>query len=78
VSDVSYALSADQMAAHHAGKKTTAALRTAVLEFVERTNLRHHLDDVDFSWEIARNFETNFLLAHGRLCPNLHSFLQCF
>ena len=36
-----------------------------------------NLDDVDFGRQVARNFETNFLLADGRLGPNLHdSFLQ--
>ncbi|CFX32380.1 protein of unknown function [Candidatus Filomicrobium marinum] len=30
------------------------------------------LDNVDLSWEIARNFETNFLLANLRFIPNLH------
>ena len=44
----------------------------------EIRELEHiNLDDVDFSWQVARNFETDFLLAHGRLGPNLHdSFLQ--
>ena len=30
------------------------------------------LDEVDFGREIARDLEANFLLAHGRLRPNLH------
>ena len=30
------------------------------------------LDQVDFGREIARDLEANFLLAHGRLRPNLH------
>ena len=36
-----------------------------------------NLDDVDFGRQVARNFETNFLLANGWLGPNLHdSFLH--
>lgn len=34
-----------------------------------------NLDDVDFGWQVARDFETNFLLADGRLGPNLHARL---
>ena len=38
---------------------------------------RRRLDDVDFGRQVARNFETNFLLADGRLGPDLHdSFLH--
>ena len=36
-----------------------------------------NLDDVDFGRQVARHFETDFLLAHGRLGPDLHdSFLH--
>ena len=36
-----------------------------------------NLDDVDFSWQVARHFETDFLFAYGRLGPDLHNcFLQ--
>ena len=36
----------------------------------------HQLDEVDFGWQVARDFEADFLLANFRLCPNFHSFLR--
>ncbi len=33
------------------------------------------LDDVDFGWQVARDFEANFLLANFWLGPNLHNRL---
>ena len=32
----------------------------------------NRLDDVDFSWKVAGDFETNFLFANLRLAPNFH------
>ena len=31
-----------------------------------------NLDDVDFGWQVARYFETDFGFANGWLGPNLH------
>jgi hypothetical protein len=33
-----------------------------------------NLDDVDFSWQVARYFETNFGFANGWLGPDFHEF----
>jgi hypothetical protein len=37
-----------------------------------------NLDDVDFGRQVARDFETNFLLADGRLGPDLHDGFLSF
>jgi hypothetical protein len=36
----------------------------------------NRLDDVDFGWEVAGDFETNFLLTNLRLAPNFHGILS--
>lgn len=39
------------------------------------TQVRVNLDDVDLSWEVARDLKTNFLFANLWLHPNFHDFL---
>jgi hypothetical protein len=36
------------------------------------SNSERRLDDVDFRWQVRRNFEADFLFANGRLGPDLH------
>jgi hypothetical protein len=52
----------------HAGQTKTAAETAAVQEpFGSKS-----LDEIDFGREVAGDFETNFLLANGRLRPDFH------
>jgi hypothetical protein len=56
--------------ARDAEKQKTMAERTQPPSLLNPSD--DVLDDVDFCWQVAGDFETDFLLADGRLGPDLH------